>query len=755
MCLTLDVRDDNLTFRLNSSKPNDGCLAVFMTAQIVPLFKLNLFFIMVNKTASICKTLSKIGKTSCKKRLYVGKLVNGHVIAKDSKRAILNINSSKDAILFNNGSREFTNLSVGDWTKVYIEETDKDEDCTIVSRRKLDEAERWKLIMRLCKSGEEIKADIVRLTRKGIEMEVCGVFGIIFWTKELSELENEIRNRSELIVRVRATCKRYKMVIATLARTIEDKNRRKLSAVVWTNVFDLCDKGIWTQIDVCNGIIKLSGKPWCSALDVINQLFLGKLFFTNLVKVENAPKPAQSGDCIDLIVNFMLEIDESSNWDRNVWTIEVDFVWKWVNNLTEVARERWCEWRMLGIKHNEMRFGYGNLGKTIKMEISEEMNNEIMETNAKQNIIWIEEQVTLVELLCGFNFKRFELTKLAMDKVEEKQLSEEDKDWLRKVKNAWLIENKQLVTLKAKWWRELSLVWWKRTFGHFERKHLRFNWEGEIDYAISRELKDKKLIDKFWIQVVNKTKQIEGKTNEHKRNITKGNCGNNSRLKYGKQTEDVCNEDLAIKVETKLDDEWEKEWKLNREVNYWEKRYEETNCSLIETSYVEWRNVKVLRPVYAVIVGMETQTAMLMVAITKTMLAYVCDFSITDEDVTTLTTDWKNDLSLKVMPIALNFGLSDVIVGINVLGYKYLRFTEEKLNQSVIGIVAQIGERSATIELSEKIYGILRFNTSVENFGIEIGMEVDVTVVDFNPITDVINLELTEEEEVRTILIET
>ncbi|MGP1915889.1 MAG: hypothetical protein ACTS6G_00280 [Candidatus Hodgkinia cicadicola] len=712
---------------------------------------------MINITASNCKALSKIGKTSYKEHLYVGKLVNGRVIAKDSKRALLNINSSKDGILFNNGSWEFRNLSMGDWTEVYIEEIDKDEDCAIVSRRKLDERERWKLIMQLSESGREIKSNIVRLTRKGIEMEVYGVFGIMFWNKELSDLENEIRNRSELIVRVRATCERYNMVIVTLARAIEDRNRRRTSSVVLTSVFDLCDKGIWTKVDVCDGIIKLSGKPWCNALDVINQLFLGKLFFSNFKKMENAPKPAQSGDCIDLIVNFMLEVDESSNWDRNVWTIEVDFVWNWVNNLTEVARERWCEWRMLGINHNEMRFGCGNLDWPLKAARgSFKMNKEIKETNAEQSIIWNEEQVTLVELLCGFNFKRFELTKLALGKVCGRQLCKEDKDWLRKIENAWLIGSGKLISLKAKWWRTSPTVGWKRKFGTFECKHVSFNWEGELDYAIKQEVKDRKLIDKFGIKAkAEKAKQIGGKTNERRGDISKGNYGSSLCLNYGEQTADVCEENLALEVETKLDGEWEKDWKLNREVNYWEKHYRETNCSLIETSYVEWHVTKVLRPVYAVIVGLEVQTAMLMVTITETLLAYVCDFSITDEDVTTLTNDWKNDLALKVMPIALSFGLSDVMVGINVRGYKYLRFAEEELNQSLIGIVAQIGKRSATIELSKEIYGTLRFNTSVENFGIEIGMEIDVTVVDFNPVTDDINLELTEEEEVRTILIET
>lgn len=76
-----------------------------------------------------------------------------------------------------------------------------------------------------------------------------------------------------------------------------------------------------------------------------------------------------------------------------------------------------------------------------------------------------------------------------------------------------------------------------------------------------------------------------------------------------------------------------------REPNYWREHYTETDCSLIETSYGNWPNVKSLRSVYAVIVGMDIQTTMLMVAMTTTLLAYVCDLSIETEDVTMLTND--------------------------------------------------------------------------------------------------------------------
>ncbi|MGP1906093.1 MAG: hypothetical protein ACTS46_01725, partial [Candidatus Hodgkinia cicadicola] len=71
------------------------------------------------------------------------------------------------------------------------------------------------------------------------------------------------------------------------------------------------------------------------------------------------------------------------------------------------------------------------------------------------------------------------------------------------------------------------------------------------------------------------------------------------------------------------------------------------------------------------------------------------------------------------------------------------------------GKVVSIGGTETTIELGNGIYGKLRFAGTADNFEIEVGMKVDVMITDFNPITNDINLEISEGEEVRTILVET
>ncbi|MGP1917630.1 MAG: hypothetical protein ACTS45_01295 [Candidatus Hodgkinia cicadicola] len=703
-----------------------------------------------NKTLSLCKTLSKIGKAEHGGYLSLGKLVNGRVIAKVDEYALFDVGFVKNAIMLNNGSWEFNHLSVGDWRKVYIEENDKTKDYIIVSRRHLAESERWNLMEHLCENGGEVKATIVKLTRRGIRMDVYGLIGVIFWTKGLLALENELRNMFSLMVRVRAICKRYNTIILTPSRAIEDTIRRKLSNIVWTSVLDLCDLGLWTSVDACNGIITLSGRPWCFALGVINQLTLGKLIVSNFVKISKGERPVQSRDCVDLIVNFMIEIDKTLEWERNVLSIDDVCVWSWVTSLTQNTREHWCEWKRLGIKQNVIRHFGGSLMSPPKV-MNFELNKEIVETSEKQNIMWNKEQVKLAELLCGFEFKRFDLTKLTLGKVRNGQLRTEDKDWLRKVGNAWLDEIGKLVSFKTKCQTELPKGDWKRIIGSLKTGNGSCNWREELDYAINRKLKDGKLIDRIYIQAkVERGTQIEGGVKMYKRDDLRRNCDKRSN---GSALNDK-GEDLPTIVEMELDGEWEREWKALREPNYWWEHYTETDCSLIETSYGNWPNVKSLRSVYAVIVGMDIQTTMLMVAMTTTLLAYVCDFSIETEDVTMLTNDWGNDLAFKVAPIGLNFGIDDAMVEIDISGYKYLRFVNENWDQSLIGIVAKVGTTDATIELAVGIYGTLRFELPTDCFGIKVGMEVDVVLTDWNVITNDVNLRTNEREEVNTILME-
>ncbi|MGP1918099.1 MAG: hypothetical protein ACTS4U_00050 [Candidatus Hodgkinia cicadicola] len=691
---------------------------------------------------SQCKALRTLAKANCKVQFPFGKLVTGKVLAKNDKYAILDVELEKNAILFNNGLWGFEILSVGDCTKVYIERVSKSEGYIIVSRRRLDEIERWELMERLCVTGDEIKANVVKLTRRGIRMEVCGLVGAMFWTRELIELENEIRRRSTLIVRVNFVCKRWNAVVVTLKRPIEDSICRKTSAVVWTNVLELCDFGVWTHVDACNGVILLSGRPWCCALDLVNQLQFGKLITSNFVKMEMAVQPLRTGDCVDLIVNFVLEAENSLNWDRNVCEIDVDCVWNWIVTLTLNERERWCDWKELGNYRNALRLGCGRADMTAEVVFSEETTEEIDGTNVRQNMFWNEERLTLAKLCGGFEVKRFALSKLVLEKVRRRQLSKEDESWLRKVEKAWTCESGKLVLLKAKWRRTRVNRKWKRVLARLKVKGRDCNWKEELDFARNRRLKDVELIDR-------QAEIREEKLNEGEAKEVEGN--------WCEISSNVEDEALPIAVEDELDGEWEKEWKLNREPSYRRKHDTEADCALIETSLGRWDGLKVFRPAYAVIIGTDVQTTMLTVAITKMVLAYVCDFSIGNEDVEMFKNDWGNSLAVKVVPVALSFRIDDVMVEVDVCGYKHLRFVNVNWGRPLIGIVAKVGATDVTIALAAGVYGLLRFESSAVNFGIEVGMEVDVTIVDWNPITNVINLGLTEEgeEETNVLLVET
>ncbi|MGP1917526.1 MAG: hypothetical protein ACTS45_00730 [Candidatus Hodgkinia cicadicola] len=97
------------------------------------------------------------------------------------------------------------NFKVSDLIKVYAENVNDRNEGPIVSRREFDLNETWDLADKLCQSKEEVLAKIVNMNRNDIGMEVFDMFGAIFWTKELIEVENELRKRTFLMTYVRAT----------------------------------------------------------------------------------------------------------------------------------------------------------------------------------------------------------------------------------------------------------------------------------------------------------------------------------------------------------------------------------------------------------------------------------------------------------------------------------------------------------------------------------------------------------------------
>ncbi|MGP1917258.1 MAG: hypothetical protein ACTS6P_01395 [Candidatus Hodgkinia cicadicola] len=95
-----------------------------------------------------------------------------------------------------------------------------------MSRRELDLNEIWDLAEKLCQSKEEVLAKIVNMNRNDIGMEVFDMFGTIFWTKELFEVENELRKRKFMMTYVCATCRRHNMIVLSPSHPIIDSDKK-------------------------------------------------------------------------------------------------------------------------------------------------------------------------------------------------------------------------------------------------------------------------------------------------------------------------------------------------------------------------------------------------------------------------------------------------------------------------------------------------------------------------------------------------
>ncbi|MGP1918183.1 MAG: hypothetical protein ACTS4U_00535 [Candidatus Hodgkinia cicadicola] len=700
---------------------------------------------------SFCKTLAKVVRNNRTTSIFRGKLVKSYVVFKSNEFALVDIGFTQNVKLRSNGTWKYENLKVGNMIKVYVENVGRNGEDVLVSRRELDLDETWDVADDLCKSGGEVLAKVVGMNRNGIGMEVFGMFGAIFWTRELIKLENEIRKRSFLMTRVKATCRRHNLIVLTPSRPIEDSDQRRPSCTVWTEVIDLCDDGVWTLVDGCYGIVTLSGKPWCKALDLINQTPFGEVILSDFVKLEKTVKPKRSEDLIDLLVNSIIEVADATKWDENVITVNVICVWEWVTSLASADRERWHEWRRQSCWGLRLRFACGSFDGPSRFGFSEEYWSEVRAEGREQNRLWSVERNELGKLLCGFDWNRFKVTCDVLEMTLRDQITQLELEWFEKMKNAWLSEGGTFVTERWKWW---MLPAWerRRVIDRLKRRQTPFGnaWKRELEWEAEQKLRNVERLEfgqthsaEMEIQKDGNL-QIEGTCNLQRE--PKGNGIGKVNINAREEVDDV---------ERTLNAEWEGRWNLERGPQVWKRHYAETDNSVIETSYGNLTGVRALRPVYGIIIGMDVQAKMLVAAVNGKILTYVCDLSISNEEVALLQSGWRDDCAVRMVPIALSYGLDDVLVEINVDGYKCLKFVDEQMGKTLVGKVVSFEGNEVLVDLGNGIYGQLRLAGARYSFGIEVGMEVDVMITDFNPVTISINLELSEEEEVRTILVET
>ncbi|MGP1911313.1 MAG: hypothetical protein ACTS4T_00625 [Candidatus Hodgkinia cicadicola] len=726
--------------------------------------------------------MAKVTKINRKVPFYKGKLVDGTVILKTKEFALIDIGFTQNAILLDNGSWGFKHLAKKELVKVYIELINEEE--VIVSRRTLDEDEMWNKLERLYEAKAEVEAEIISFNRKGVRLDVYGAFGEIFWTKELIEFEIELRSKSTLLTRIKSVCKIHNIVILTPAHELKITIGRNTSLIVWTGLIDLCDRGIWTHVDACNGIIVLSGRPWCWALNLINRLPFGEIVLSNFVKMEIAPKPLRTSDYSSLLINFITEIDDALNWDRNICSISEHCVWKWITSLTLQNRNRWCDWK----NHNERIINDRFIEKRfVNFDESTdfcETHFELCEINIRQNLIWNVERPEVIRLLCGFDYKNFRTTVSILKSMNGNRFNSNDKAWCERINEAWLGETNFTVKRKTTWrWQELLLNKRGQILKYLRNGNKDSAWKRELDWENEQNIIGKTRIaltegemkgEENSFSISQRRKRFEGeRRKEEAENINsyleRLNRRGDGKHHGGSEDNEKVFEDKAngktalnegkgkslVDMERELDDKWNENWHLDRERNYWNRHYTETDCSLIETNYENWNDIRLSKSVYAVIIGLDIQALLLVAAVTNKLLTYICDYSFTNDDVKLLQNGWKTNLVFRIAPIALNYSLNDVLVAADIESYKYLNFVTENVGLSLIGNLSKIETNCAVVTLANETCGRLRFNKTSNNFKIVIGMEIDVMVTDFNPITNDINLELTEDESTRTILVET
>lgn len=366
-------------------------------------------------------------------------------------------------------------------------------------------------------------------------------------------------------------------------------------------------------------------------------------------------------------------------------------------------------------------------------------------------------------LLSGFDYRKFQTLRYVLQFVRASELDPEDGEWLARIEGAWLNGEHEPKQIKG-----------RRCFLSAEERRLVIKgrptvkegsalWAGELAWNDEQELKDEDRLKTIEMRM-----EMENLEAQRKLPHDAAGATINCRIPLHEQDgESYCDadakaaEERAREAETEedrsereLDAEWEREWHLERQGQFLRWRDERKDGTVIETGCTKWVTTRALRPVYGVVIGVDMDVMMLVVAVTDTMLVHVCDFSFSSEDTIMLENNRDAGLALKTAPLATSLCLDRTLVDVDIEGYKYLHYVEENRGLVLVGVVAKIETYEVIVALTEAIHGRLRFDIPTEGCGFEVGMQVDVMITDFNPVTNDINLELNEDEELRTLLVE-
>ncbi|MGP1916708.1 MAG: hypothetical protein ACTS6G_04895 [Candidatus Hodgkinia cicadicola] len=687
---------------------------------------------------SLCKALTKALRRTRESSIATGQLVRGVVKFKTEAMVLIDVGRTMFGVLPNFGIWNFRQLKVGDSVEAYVEEVGGIENGILLSRRHLDEEEAWSAVLSAWRNRTAVEAEVVALTRGGIEMRVFNLPAGLIWDSEAVERIWNFPVGEMVLVEICYAVREFGLIVLSLAKASDGGSKDfELNTIVWGEIIGPLPRGYHLNVCGLSAVLTFESTPCWENLRFMKVARAQQLVLVNVRKRSSAERIESNWNVTELARMSVQIVEEMKLADEML--INEMKVGSLINSLRELnvspceryfdagetkrLKREWAiadrEWER-GLKRgwlqtNERPINRKRSGLLIP---SEELFNEM--------------EQTLMEGTEGsFNELNWIPTEGITTSLRERSFAQMDRSTCKRdaltcgwEQTKWMEFIKAEANGSANVKCEIKLEKEEGTFDEWD-------WDENEMYFDDEETEDE--LPDFEYENFNNESEVELK------------CENDEEIG-------------SLTIEEKLLRNWKdglnvNELRLSAVKVFGGKRREREvfEVNLAVNSFE--RTSRSIRSIYGVIVGLDLQSKLIVMEASDDIVALVAEASFTTEDTYLFAKNAANGSgAIKMLPLAFCPFTACAVVEIDVEGFRLLKFIEAYGFGPFVGSIARIEHDGFIIALNEGMWGKLSAKGDCFADCECVNAEVLVSICDVNVVTNTLNLEFVEDEEMRTAL---
>ncbi|MGP1916658.1 MAG: hypothetical protein ACTS6G_04585, partial [Candidatus Hodgkinia cicadicola] len=270
---------------------------------------------------SLCKAATKASRRTSSPSITTGQLVRGIIKFKTEVEALIDIGRTKFGLLTNFGSWSWRQLKVGNSVEAYVEEVGTSTNEILLTRRRLDEENAWTAVVSAWRNRTAVEAEVVALTRGGIEMRVFDLPAGLIWDSEAVERVWSFPVGGSALVKVCSVVRELGLIVLSLAKASDIGSKDfELNTTVWGEIIGPLPRGYHLNVCGLSAVLTFESTPCWENLRFMEVARQQQLVLVNVRK--RTLTQIESSWSIAKLVRESMKIVEEMKLTNEITTFE-------------------------------------------------------------------------------------------------------------------------------------------------------------------------------------------------------------------------------------------------------------------------------------------------------------------------------------------------------------------------------------------------------------------------------------------------